>query len=239
MNSLLSGNKFLGLTEKAKHKLAANLIKSAYSDPSQFAAYQKVESWLSLPPILCTPEALSDRYHFHLHLATILLKEESFLPQITHLDSLSNEPFLPIDIYLDNLRSAHNVGSIMRTTEAFRLGEIHTSEKTPSSSHAKVSKSSMGTHSLIACHQNTPLTSLKRPLIALETHKDALSIYNFTFPKAFTLLVGNEEYGLSKQAIDAADTFLKIPLFGSKNSLNVANAFAIAAAEIRKQHQTI
>ncbi len=222
-----------------KHKQAAELLREAYLDQNKFPSYQEIESELSLPKITYTAEALSDRYHEHLRIATISLKEHSFLPNISHLDSLSNEPFLPIDIYLDNLRSAHNVGSIIRTTEAFRLGEIHFSEKTPSSHHPKIAKSSMGTASLVPFHQNSPLSALKEPLICLETHENAISIYDFNFPKSFTLLVGNEEYGLSKAALDRADAVIKIPLFGSKNSLNVANAFAIAASEIRRQYIVI
>ncbi len=218
-----------------KHKKAADLLREAYLDQNKFPYYQEIETELSLTKIAYTAEALSDRYHEHLRIATISLKEHSFLPNISHLDSLSNEPFLPIDIYLDNLRSAHNVGSILRTTEAFRLGEIHFSEKTPFTDHPKIAKSSMGTATLVPCHHNSPMTALKRPLIALETHETALSTYDFTFPESFTLLVGNEEYGLSKAVLDSADVIIKIPLLGAKNSLNVANAFAIAASEIRRQ----
>ena len=221
--------------DKARHKQAAEALKEAYLDQTKFPHYQKLEAELNLPKIDYNPESLSDRYHEHLHMATISLKEYSFLPNVSHLDSLSNEPFLPIDIYLDNLRSAHNVGSIIRTTEAFRLGEIHFSEKTPFSDHPKITKSSMGTAPLVACYHNTSLETLKRPLIALETHASAISLYEFTFPSTFTLLLGNEEYGLSKAALFKADIILKIPLVGFKNSLNVSNAFAIIAGEIRRQ----
>ncbi len=232
---MISRFKFFSLSEKAKHKYAAEILREAYLDSSRFSDYQKIGEWLSLSPIAYSKENLSNRYHKHLHFATISLKEDSFLPKVTHLDSLSNEPFLPIDIYLDNLRSAHNVGSIIRTTEAFRLGEIHFSEKTPYINHPKIEKSAMGTSALVTCHQNTPLSSLKQPLIAIETHKNAISLYDFTFPKTFSLLLGNEEYGLSELALTASHHIIKIPLHGSKNSLNVASAFAILASEIRRQ----
>ena len=235
MNSFLSARKFLTISEKAKHKYAAKLLSVAYSDDSYFPHYKEIEALLSLLPLIYSKEAVSDRYHHHLKIATVSLKEDSFLSDVSHLDSLSSEPFLPIDIYLDNLRSAHNVGSIIRTTEALRLGELHFSEKTPFVTHPKITKSSMGTATFVTCHQSSQVSSLKKPLIALETHRDAISLYDFTFPKSFTLLVGNEEYGLSKDALQASNHILKIPLFGSKNSLNVANAFAITAAEIRRQ----
>lgn len=237
MSSLLQKRKFDALTEKGKHKYAGEILRSAYLDEFHFPHYQEIEAWLNLPKLPYTKEALSNRYHEHLRIATISLKEDSFLPQVSHLDSLSTESFLPIDIYLDNLRSAHNVGSIIRTTEAFRLGAIHFSEKTPYTNHPKIAKSAMGTETLVQTYHNTPLTSLKKPLIAIETHQKATSLYDFTFPSTFSLLLGNEEYGLSSASITSADIIVKIPLLGSKNSLNVASAFAILASEIR--HQTL
>lgn len=222
-------------SDKAKHKKAASALKAAYLDQALFPYYQELEEELSLPPIPYTKEALADRYHEHLKIATILLKEDRFLPKITHLDSLSKEPFLPIDIYLDNLRSAHNIGSIIRTTESFRLGAICFSEKTPTTSHPKIAKSAMGSDTFVTCREKVPLTALRRPLIAIETHENATSLYKFSFPQSFSLLLGNEEYGLSKASLDCADMIVKIPLLGAKNSLNVAAAFAILASEIRRQ----
>jgi len=188
---------------------------------------------MNLPPLPLHGEAMSDRYHYHLKIACIHIKEDKFLPHVRHLDKLSNEPFLNIDIYLDRLRSAHNIGSIIRTAEAFRLGEIHFSEQTPYIDHKKIKSSAMGTESLVPCHLKTPLNQLKRPLIAIETTKDATSIYDHTFSENCTLLLGNEEYGLSHHALSQADLILEIPLVGSKNSLNVSCAFAILASKIR------
>lgn len=218
---------------KQQHKKAADLLRKAYSDPAYFPEYQKIESSLELAPISATHEAMSDRYHYHLKMACVHIKEHKFLPRVRHLDSLSSEPFLPIDIYLDGLRSAHNIGSIIRTTEAFRLGEIHFSAKTPFATHTKVKSAAMGSDDLVTCHENSSLDRLRRPLIALETTENAISLYDFTFPHAFSLLFGNEEYGLSQEALEAADHIVQIPLLGSKNSLNVASAFAILASTIR------
>ena len=237
LRAKLPYKKFLSMSEKGQHKKAAALLRDAYTDQSLLPTYQEVGKWLNLPPLPLNSEAMSDRYHYHLRIACIHVKEHNFLPQVRHLDALSNEPFLPIDIYLDRLRSAHNIGSIIRTTEAFRLGEIHFSEMTPYIYHKKVKSAAMGTDTLVTCHEKTPLSKLRRPLIALETHDEATSIYDYTFPSECTLLIGNEEYGLSHQSLEAADITLQIPLIGSKNSLNVACAFAIAAGKLR--HDTI
>ena len=148
---------------------------------------------------------------------------------------INTQEILPIAIYLDNLRSAHNVGSIIRTAEAMSLGTIHFSNKTPFIDQKQVQDTSMRTHEWIACKAGTLLSELPRPILLLETSAQAVPITDYIFPEVFTLIVGNEEYGCSDEALQLADIAIEIPLSGRKNSLNVANAFAIAAYEIRKQ----
>jgi tRNA G18 (ribose-2'-O)-methylase SpoU len=62
-----------------------------------------------------------------------------------------------------------------------------------------------------------------------------MPLSDFIFPASFTLILGNEEYGISNESLKLADYIVEIPLFGAKNSLNVACAFAIAASQIRRQ----
>ena len=97
----------------------------------------------------------------------------------------------------------------------------------------------MGSHLFVHAHKNADLNTLKRPIIALETCDKALSLYDFLFPTSFTLVVGNEEYGCSDESLILADFIVEIPLRGHKNSLNVANALAIAANEIVRQQRNI
>lgn len=182
-------------------------------------------------------ETIADRFHHHLKIAGQSRKEHRLLPFIKQGDATTATPSLPIAIYLDNVRSAHNVGSILRTVEAFALGEVFFSEGMVPPDHKQVQDAAMGAAEWVRCTQNTPLESLPGPIIALETGQDAVPIHAFTFPESFTLVVGNEEYGCSESTLRLADHIIKIPLFGRKNSLNVANAFAIAAGAIRGQKE--
>ena len=141
---------------------------------------------------------------------------------------------MPAAIYLDNVRSAYNVGSILRTAEALRIGAVYFSEKTPFIDNEKVQRTAMGAAEIVPVHRGIPLSSLPRPLIALDTSDEATPVSEFLFPSAFTLILGNEEYGISDEALMLADHLIEIPLLGAKNSLNVACAFAIAAAAIRR-----
>ena len=169
--------------------------------------------------------------------AQVSHKEHNLLPHVRRFDKQEKTlDFLPIAVYLDNLRSAHNVGSIVRTVEAFSLGSIHFSPQTPFIDQKQVQNTSMGAYQWVKCFENASLLNLPKPLIALETCRESTPLAQFRFPIEFTLAMGNEEYGCSPETLKAADFLVEIPLFGRKNSLNVANALAIVAAEIRKQY---
>lgn len=235
----MTEGEFLRLSERYRHKRAAQILRAYQENPEprRLSLYRRLERWMELPPL---QESLflelSDRYHLHLSAAGISWKEHNLLASpCIQADTPSSIPYLPVAIYLDNLRSAFNVGSILRTTEAFRLGTVFFAKHTPFIDNAKVQKTSMETFDKVPCKKNTELLQLPRPLIALETDPNAPSIFEFTFPPAFTLMLGNEEYGLSPEALSGQDAIVRIPLYGYKNSLNVASAYAIAAGVISHQ----
>ncbi len=228
--------KFLSLPSKAQSKQASSILKAIFfGDREKIPLYRNLELWLNLPPVaLESHEDVSYRFHMHLEKAELSQKEH-FLLHIKKQDSPSSTAFLPIAIYLCSLRSAFNVGSILRTTEAFRLGSVYFSEKTPTSENPKVQKASMGTYALVPQINNADISTLPRPWIALETATPSTQLSNFTFPTSFTLILGNEEFGIPKDLLEKCDTILEIPLQGAKNSLNVASAFAIVGNQIRNQ----
>ncbi len=213
-------------------------MRDLYEAPSVllFAHYQEIVEWLGInleTLQIGDKKALADRYHWHLRAGKLSLKEQNLLPAISKGDRTKVvAPPLPISIYLDHIRSAHNVGSIIRTTEALSLGRLCFSTDTPFADHVQVVKTAMGAE--VECVRDANLAKLPRPIIALETSVEAISLYDFIFPEEFTLVLGNEEYGCSDESLRLADHVVEIPLFGKKNSLNVANAFAIVAGEIRR-----
>lgn len=213
-------------SEQWMHKKAAEALERR-----DMLAYREVEQWLSLSPVEEDHESLADRFHLHLKAAHLARKEHNLL-HITKHDTPSNTPYLPYVIYLDSLRSGFNVGNIVRTTESFRLGKLAFSSDTPPLTNKKVKDAAMGTDVHVHSVITDDLSILPRPLIAIETSSDAIPYTEYSFPEAATLLLGNEEYGLSKHSLEQADVVVSIPLHGWKNSLNVGNAFAILAAHI-------
>jgi tRNA G18 (ribose-2'-O)-methylase SpoU len=243
---MFTSKKFEKLELKQQHKKCAYLLRFLYekilnNETDYFEIidiYKKYLKWMHLSDfsLSCDLKKLSDQYHFHLKNANIHLKEHNLLPNIRRKDRDPSLDFPNIAIYLDNIRSAYNVGSILRTTEALRAGMLYFKEKTPFIDNNKVIKTSMGASEIVPCYNNFSIKDLPKPFIALETAEDAIAVSDFIFPKNFTLILGNEEFGISDDLLNKADYFIDIPLYGKKNSINVACAFSIAAAEIRRQH---
>jgi tRNA G18 (ribose-2'-O)-methylase SpoU len=237
--------KFLTLPPERQHKQAAKLLKEIYrlllegkTDAGLAGHYQEMVRWAGWKAADFDLKSVSDRYHWHLQHAQCHLKEHNLLPAVKKGDKEEGAEPLPISIFLDNIRSAHNVGSIIRTTEAFALGSLYFSSKTAFTDNLQVQNAAMGAHQWVSCVQSDALENLPKPIILLETGSEAESLYHFPFPDRFTLVVGNEEYGCSEKSLQLADTILEIPMAGRKNSLNVANAYAIAASEIHRQRRS-
>lgn len=250
MKKRFTKNKFLHLPYDMQHKKLSELLRNLYllliqKAPDMKEVLERVERYEELSLWIDNKidftldkkniSKIADLYHFHLKNAKMSLKEHNLLPSIRTGDrKFSKKPFLENFIYLDNVRSAYNVGNIIRTTEALRIGSIYFAKNTPFTDNKKVIKTSMGTSSVVPCYKDIPLIDLPSPRIAIDTASQAESIFDFIFPKSCTIILGNEEYGISEESLKLSDYIVEIPMFGIKNSINVAAAYAIVASEIAK-----
>jgi tRNA G18 (ribose-2'-O)-methylase SpoU len=232
--------KFLKLSSYAQHKKCSEWLRCIIEIPfplnqSKIEHYEQLCTWMKFDPLKSYElEVLADRYHAHVVLSQQSLREDHFL-NVGQQDRLSPiDPYLDIAVYLDNLRSAHNVGSIIRSAEFFGFNQVIINSNSPNISK-QLARSSMGCENWIDTQINKPLVSCPRPWIAIETCELAPPLDRYSFPLSFTLVMGNEEYGLKDEMLRACDECLRIPQHGRKNSLNVSVAFSICAYEIRRQ----
>ncbi len=155
-----------------------------------------------------------------------------------------------ITLVLHNIRSTHNVGSIFRSAEGFGVEKIicsgytpyprtendprlpHISEKLTSQIH----KTALGAETMIPFEYyeqlDTWLSQNKIPLIALEQTQDSINLRDYTPPKEFALLLGEEVYGIEEQYVAQCEAALEIPMVGKKESFNVSVAAAIALYQL-------
>lgn len=146
----------------------------------------------------------------------------------------------PFTVVADNIRSAFNAGGIFRTADFFGAERLFLCGYTPTPEHPQVVKTALGADSTVPWEQVADVRDLIDRLhaegcavYALETADTAHDIATFTprFPCA--LLLGNERFGLDPDVVRMADAVLEIPSHGTKNSINVVSAFAVAAAFFR------
>lgn len=145
-----------------------------------------------------------------------------------------------VDVLLDNVRSALNVGSILRTAEGLGVRRVYLGGITPTPEIASVRKTSLGAeHSLSwSFHPNglnlTRVLKLRGYRISVLENLAASEPLGAS-PMArkrscpLLLVVGSEVTGVDPAILELADDLVRIPMWGQKASLNVAAAFAIAA----------
>jgi TrmH family RNA methyltransferase len=133
----------------------------------------------------------------------------------------------PVEVFLEEIRSPFNVGSMFRTAEAFGVRRVLLSPGTASPLHPRAQRSARGAVQAVPWRYMA-LTWLRAQagVVALELGGTPLD--GFRFPDSGVLLVGSEELGLSAPALALARAGrVSIPMAGAKRSLNVAVAFGI------------
>ena len=146
-----------------------------------------------------------------------------------------------IHVLLNDIRSAHNVGSMLRTAEAIGVKCVHLSGFTPKPLDrfkrpvSAIAKTALGAELTIPWeYSEEPLSlidELKRQgftVIGLEQDARAVDYKKYSPACPVLLIVGSEVVGMSKELRSACDTIIEIPMRGEKESLNVSVAFGIA-----------
>lgn len=142
----------------------------------------------------------------------------------------------PIHALLDNVRSLYNVGSIFRTSDGVFIERLYLCGFTPHPPRKEIEKTALGSTRSVPWeyHKNpTEIIHLLRErqikIVALEMTDRSIPYYDVQ-PSDFPLclVAGNEITGVRKEVIELADMAIEIPMYGTKQSLNVAVAYGIA-----------
>jgi 23S rRNA (guanosine2251-2'-O)-methyltransferase len=162
--------------------------------------------------------------------------------EIYRFDGMGREPLqgvpYPLTVIVDNLRSGYNLGSIFRTAECVQAAWIYLCGITPIPPFRQMLKSAMGTEERVkytlATTENAIAWCKEKglPVVALETVANAKSLFDYQPTQPVAVIVGNEALGISEDILKLADEVLYIPVYGWKNSLNVSNAFTLAAYKL-------
>lgn len=156
--------------------------------------------------------------------------------KITEMQRLTADEFhvaskMPLVVVLDSVRSLYNVGSVLRTCDAFRVEKLIMCGITATPPNAEIHKTALGAEDSVEWqHSDDALTAVDTlraqgyTVLAMEQCEGSTKLPAFV-PEAgrkYAVVLGNEVHGVQQAVIDAADGCLEIPQYGTKHSLNVS-----------------
>ncbi|NOR44497.1 MAG: hypothetical protein GQ534_02840 [Candidatus Delongbacteria bacterium] len=170
------------------------------------------------------------------------ISEKQFIKSSKDKVALSQVKKTDLVIVLENLRSAFNVGSIIRSAECFGIKEIITTGITPQITDKKVIKTAKDTGKNVCFSFREDILEVIQELkdheytvIGAETGEGSISLSKYQFQSKTAVIFGNEEIGLTQKAVNLCDDIVEIEMKGLKNSLNVSNAASIFLFEYNRQ----
>ena len=158
------------------------------------------------------------------------------LGRITADEYRNTRPESGVVLVLDNIRSAHNVGSAFRTADAFGVDKIYLGGICPVPPSPELHKVALGAEEVVPFEQVQDVVDLVRRLqadgytvLAVEqtVHSVKLDRFRPEPGRKYALVFGNEVDGVQQAVVDAADFALEIPQQGTKHSLNVSVSIGV------------
>ena len=147
------------------------------------------------------------------------------------VDEFKTAEKLPLTVVLDDVRSLYNVGSVLRSCDAFRVEAVVLCGITATPPHAEIHKTALGAEDSVAWRYCASaleaVEELRRrgvTVMAVEQCEGSTMLDEFR-PEAgrrYAVVLGNEVKGVRQEVVDACDGCLEIPQFGTKHSLNVS-----------------
>ncbi len=158
-----------------------------------------------------------------------------------------------IVVIAHNIRSTHNVGSILRTCDGFGVSKVYFTGYTPypksknddrlphlaEKINNQIHKTALGAELTLPSQKVEIMDIIKKlksegfMIVALEQDKNSISLKDYTSPQSVAMLLGEEVYGIDKELMKLSDQVIEIPMSGTKESFNVSVAAGIALYQLR------
>ena len=160
------------------------------------------------------------------------------------VDEFHEAAKLPLIVVLDDVRSLHNVGSVFRSGDAFRVEAVYLCGITATPPHPEIHKTALGGEDSVAWRYFPTATEAIESL-----HNDGFFVYSIEqvegstklqnlqldTDRRYAIVLGNEVKGVHQEVVDMSDGCLEIPQFGTKHSLNVSVTAVMVIWEVAKK----
>ena len=158
------------------------------------------------------------------------------------VENFKNSKKSPIVVVLDNVRSALNVGSVFRTSDAFRIEKIYLCGITATPPNKEIRKSALGATESVKWEKVEDTESIIKKLksegyhiCAIEQTENSTMLNNFIPPeKPIAVVFGHEVNGVQQSVVDLCNQSIEIPQIGTKHSLNISVSVGIVIWDLYK-----
>ena len=168
---------------------------------------------------------------------------------VTEMGRISRDDFhsadkLPLVVVLDNVRSLHNVGSVFRTGDAFRVESVVLCGITATPPQPEIHKTALGAEDVVewkyyasTVEAVEELRSAGYDIFSIEQCDGSIALQDFVAEpgKRYAVILGNEVKGVQQAVVDMSDGAIEIPQFGTKHSLNVSVTAGMVIWEFAKK----
>ena len=169
--------------------------------------------------------------------------------KVTELNRLTPEAFkesskIPLVVVLDHVRSLNNVGSVFRTSDAFRVESIYLCGITACPPQVEIHKTALGAEDTVdwqyfsdTIEAVDKLKSEGYVVCAVEQVEGSVMLDKLLLDKQkkYAIIMGNEVKGVQQSVVDKCDMCIEVPQFGTKHSLNISVTTGILIWELFKQ----
>ena len=157
------------------------------------------------------------------------------------VEELQSSEKIPVIVVLENIRSAYNVGSVFRTSDAFLIEAIYIIGYSAKPPHKEIKKTALGAEDVVNWkYFKTSLEAIKElrkggfKVYAVEQVEGSLLLQNVKIQSSekLAIIFGNEVTGVEQSTIHECDGCIEIPQLGMKHSLNIATAVGVVLWEL-------
>ncbi len=165
---------------------------------------------------------------------------------VMELCRMNNEEFkeaekIPLIVVLDEVRSMNNIGSVFRTSDAFRVAAVYLCGITATPPHADIHKTALGAEDSVEWRYFSDTLDAVRELhqsgyrvYSVEQVEGSIPLQDVSLDphKKYAVIFGNEVKGVKQEVVDASEGCIEIPQYGTKHSLNVSVTAGIVLWEM-------
>jgi len=157
------------------------------------------------------------------------------------VDEFRESEKMPIIVVLENIRSAYNVGSVFRTSDAFLVEAIYITGYSAKPPHKEIKKTALGAEETVnwqhfanAGDAIAVLREAGYQVWAVEQVAESRKLHELHWngQTKIAVVFGNEVSGVEQSTIALCDSCLEIPQLGMKHSLNIATAAGVVLWEL-------